>query len=147
MPQNMERTRKAGRGMSVGPSTRFISMLLESKDRSGDRVQIQVAFPTDQVFNGRPEDINNHTLSDKHGVVNIRHGGRSNCCSRRPEERSGSPGHQELVLLWLIICNTKPKSLQFPRGTFGSFGTSPNCLRIQSAFSQVTSSVVPMALM
>ncbi|KAK2481052.1 hypothetical protein H9L39_06691 [Fusarium oxysporum f. sp. albedinis] len=134
MPQNMERTRKAGRGMSVGPSTRFISILLESKDRSGDRVHIQAAFPTDQVFNGRPED-NNHTLSDKHGT------------SRGAAiPRSGSPGHQELVLLWLIICNTKPKSLQFPRGTFGSFGTSPNCLRIQSAFYQVTSSVVPMAL-
>ncbi|KAJ0137905.1 Frequency clock protein [Fusarium oxysporum f. sp. albedinis] len=55
--------------------------------RSGDRVHIQAAFPTDQVFNGRPED-NNHTLSDKHGVINIRHGGRSNCCIRRPEERS-----------------------------------------------------------
>ncbi|EWG47967.1 hypothetical protein FVEG_16223 [Fusarium verticillioides 7600] len=49
-----------------------------------------VAFPTDQVFNGRPEDINNHTLSDKHGVVDIRHSGRSNYCSRCPEERSNN---------------------------------------------------------
>lgn len=50
-------------------------------------------------------------------------------CQAMP--RSGSPGYHELVWLWLIIRSTRPKSLQFPRGTFSSFGAGTNCIRIQ----------------
>lgn len=37
----MEQTQTAGRGMSVGPVARFISIFLSSKDRLGVRVDSQ----------------------------------------------------------------------------------------------------------